>query len=47
MNEHELERIMVGFWEREFDVLVCTTIVENGLDVSNANTLIVERGDLL
>jgi transcription-repair coupling factor (superfamily II helicase) len=47
MNEHELERIMLGFWEREFDVLVCTTIVENGLDVSNANTLIVERGDLL
>jgi len=47
MNEHELEHIMVAFWEREFDVLVCTTIVENGLDVSNANTLIVERGDLL
>ena len=47
MHEHELERIMLGFWEREFDVLVCTTIVENGLDVSNANTLIVERGDLL
>jgi transcription-repair coupling factor (superfamily II helicase) len=38
---------MLAFWEREFDVLVCTTIVENGLDVSNANTLIVERGDLL
>ena len=47
MHEHELERIMLSFWEREFDVLVCTTIVENGLDVSNANTLIVERGDLL
>jgi transcription-repair coupling factor (superfamily II helicase) len=47
MNEHELERIMLGFWEKDFDVLVCTTIVENGLDVSNANTLIVERGDLL
>src|SRR4051812_33956829 len=47
MHEHELERIMLGFWEREFDVLVCTTIVENGLDVSNANTLLVERGDLL
>ena len=47
MNEHELERIMIAFWEREFDVLVCTTIVENGLDVANANTLIVERGDLL
>jgi transcription-repair coupling factor (superfamily II helicase) len=38
---------MLGFWERDHDVLVCTTIVENGLDISNANTLIVERGDLL
>jgi transcription-repair coupling factor (superfamily II helicase) len=38
---------MLGFWEREYDVLVCTTIVENGLDISNANTLIIERGDLL
>jgi transcription-repair coupling factor (superfamily II helicase) len=38
---------MLGFWEREFDVLVCTTIVENGLDISNANTLVIERGDLL
>jgi transcription-repair coupling factor (superfamily II helicase) len=47
MNEHDLERVMLGFWEREFDVLVCTTIVENGLDISNANTLIIERGDLL
>jgi transcription-repair coupling factor (superfamily II helicase) len=47
MNEHQLEQIMVGFWEKEFDVLVCTTIVESGLDISNANTLVVERGDLL
>jgi transcription-repair coupling factor (superfamily II helicase) len=47
MGEHELERIMLGFWARDYDVLVCTTIVENGLDVANANTLIVERGDLL
>src|SRR4029078_13280848 len=47
MHEHELERIMLAFWEREFDVLVCTTIVENGLDISNANTLIVERSDTL
>jgi transcription-repair coupling factor (superfamily II helicase) len=45
MNEHELERIMVGFWEREFDVLVATTIVESGLDIPNANTLIVDRAD--
>jgi transcription-repair coupling factor (superfamily II helicase) len=40
-------RIMVGFWEKEFDVLVCTTIVESGIDIPNANTLIVERADLL
>ena len=47
MNEDQLERTVAGFWHREFDVLVCTTIVETGLDISNANTLIVERGDLL
>jgi transcription-repair coupling factor (superfamily II helicase) len=47
MHEHQLERVMLGFWERDFDVLVCTTIVENGLDISNANTLVIERGDLL
>ncbi|TKJ18823.1 transcription-repair coupling factor [Blastococcus sp. CCUG 61487] len=45
MNEHELERIMVGFWEKEYDVLVATTIVESGLDIPNANTLIVDRAD--
>jgi len=38
---------MVGFWEKEFDVLVCTTIVESGIDIANANTLIVERADML
>jgi transcription-repair coupling factor (superfamily II helicase) len=47
MNEDRLEKIIEGFWEGEFDVLVCTTIVETGLDISNANTLIVERGDML
>src|SRR5919202_1643652 len=47
MNEDMLERTVDGFWHREFDVLVCTTIVENGLDISNANTLIVERSDTL
>jgi transcription-repair coupling factor (superfamily II helicase) len=46
MNEHTLERLIVGFWDREFDVLVCTTIVESGIDISNANTLIVERADV-
>ncbi len=46
MSETNLEQVVVGFWNREFDVLVCTTIVENGIDVANANTLIVERADL-
>jgi transcription-repair coupling factor (superfamily II helicase) len=45
MNEEALEQVMVGFWEKEYDVLVCTTIVESGLDIPNANTLIVERAD--
>jgi transcription-repair coupling factor (superfamily II helicase) len=45
MNEHTLESLIVQFWEREIDVLVCTTIVESGIDVSNANTLIVDRAD--
>jgi transcription-repair coupling factor (superfamily II helicase) len=47
MAEHQLERVIVDFWEKRFDVLVCTTIVETGLDISNANTLILERADLL
>lgn len=47
MGEHQLERVIVDFWEKRFDVLVCTTIVETGLDISNANTLILERADLL
>ena len=45
MGEAELEQVMIGFWEKRFDVLVCTTIVESGLDIPNANTLIVERAD--
>jgi transcription-repair coupling factor (superfamily II helicase) len=47
MGEDNLERVMIGFWEKEYDVLVCTTIVESGIDIPNANTLIVERADLL
>ncbi|MDQ6687383.1 MAG: DEAD/DEAH box helicase, partial [Actinomycetota bacterium] len=47
MGEHRLEQVMLDFWEKRFDVLVCTTIVESGLDVSNANTMIVERADTL
>jgi transcription-repair coupling factor (superfamily II helicase) len=46
MHEDALEHVMVGFWEKEYDVLVCTTIVESGLDIPNANTLIVERADV-
>jgi transcription-repair coupling factor (superfamily II helicase) len=45
MPEDLLERTVQGFWNREYDILVCTTIVETGLDISNANTLIVERAD--
>ncbi|MGL5866477.1 MAG: TRCF domain-containing protein, partial [Dermatophilaceae bacterium] len=47
MGEHRLEQVVVDFWEKKYDVLVCTTIVETGLDISNANTLIVERADRL
>jgi transcription-repair coupling factor (superfamily II helicase) len=45
MGEAQLEQVVVDFWEKRFDVLVSTTIVESGIDISNANTLIVERGD--
>jgi transcription-repair coupling factor (superfamily II helicase) len=45
MNEHTLEKIMSNFLDRKSDVLVSTTIVESGLDISNANTLIVDRAD--
>jgi transcription-repair coupling factor (superfamily II helicase) len=45
LNEHLLEQIMIDFWDKQYDVLVCTTIVESGLDIPNANTLIVDRAD--
>ncbi|QPL05666.1 MULTISPECIES: transcription-repair coupling factor [Actinomyces] len=45
MSENRLEEVIDRFWHKEIDVLVCTTIVETGLDVSNANTLIVDRAD--
>ncbi len=45
MSEGALEDAILGFWNRDFDVLVCTTIVESGLDIANANTLIVERAE--
>ena len=45
MNERQLEDVILAFWEREFDILVCTTIIESGIDIPNANTLIVDRAD--
>jgi transcription-repair coupling factor (superfamily II helicase) len=47
MSEQRLEQVMINFWERRADVLVCTTIVEAGLDISTANTLLIERSDVL
>jgi transcription-repair coupling factor (superfamily II helicase) len=47
MDEDRLERQMIRFWDRDADVLVSTTIIESGLDVPNANTLIVDRADRL
>jgi transcription-repair coupling factor (superfamily II helicase) len=45
LSEAVLEQVMVDFWERKFDVLVSTTIIETGLDIANANTLIIDRAD--
>ena len=45
LPESVLEQVMVDFWERKFDVLVSTTIIETGLDIANANTLIIDRAD--
>ena len=45
MNEHELEQVILDFWAEKYDVLISTTIVESGLDIPNANTLIVDRAD--
>jgi transcription-repair coupling factor (superfamily II helicase) len=47
MSERELEPIMIGFIKGEIDILLSTTIIENGIDISNANTLIVENADRL
>jgi len=47
MDEARLERVVLDFWERRYDVLVCTTIVESGLDIPNVNTLVVDRADRL
>lgn len=45
MSEDELEKIMYEFYHQSYDVLVCTTIIENGLDIPNVNTIIVDRAD--
>jgi transcription-repair coupling factor (superfamily II helicase) len=45
MNEHQLEQVVIDFWERRYDVLVSTTIIEAGIDIPNANTLIVDRAE--
>src|SRR6188472_2513237 len=47
MDESRLERVVMDFWEHEFDVLVCTTIVESGIDMPTVNTLVVDRADML
>ena len=47
MDESRLERVVLDFWERAFDVLVCTTIIESGIDMPTVNTLVVDRSDLL
>jgi transcription-repair coupling factor (superfamily II helicase) len=47
MDEGTLEQVVLDFWEGKFDVLVCTTIIESGIDMPTVNTLVVDRADLL
>jgi transcription-repair coupling factor (superfamily II helicase) len=47
MDEGSLEKVVLDFWEGQFDVLVCTTIIESGIDMPTVNTLVVDRADLL
>jgi transcription-repair coupling factor (superfamily II helicase) len=47
MDEGTLEKIVLDFWEGDFDVLVCTTIIESGIDMPTVNTLVVDRAELL
>jgi transcription-repair coupling factor (superfamily II helicase) len=47
MDEGSLEQVVLDFWERKFDVLVCTTIIESGIDMPSVNTLVVDRADAL
>jgi transcription-repair coupling factor (superfamily II helicase) len=45
MSEDELERVMLDYYHHEFDILVCTTIIENGLDIPNCNTILIDNAD--
>ena len=47
MDEGTLEQVVLDFWDEQFDVLVCTTIIESGIDMPTVNTLVVDRADLL
>ncbi len=47
MDEGSLEQVVLDFWEQKHDVLVCTTIIESGIDMPSVNTLVVDRADLL
>ena len=45
MKKKDLEKVMLQFYENKFSVLLCTTIIESGLDIPNANTIIINRAD--
>ena len=45
MPKRQLEQVMADFYQRKINVLVCSTIIENGIDVPNANTIIIDRAD--
>ena len=47
MDEGTLEQVVLDFWDQQYDVLVCTTIIESGIDMPTVNTLVVDRADLL
>jgi transcription-repair coupling factor (superfamily II helicase) len=47
MDEGSLEKVVLDFWEGVYDVLVCTTIIESGIDMPTVNTLVVDRADLM
>ncbi len=47
MHERQLEKVMVGFADADYDVLVCTTIIESGLDIPNVNTIVIDRAGQL